>query len=701
MSLREKRTESFTELIDAEQKWILTRREKAGLNPGEPGTDALGLGLSGGGIRSATFNLGLLQALNKNNSLKQVDYLSTVSGGGYIGSSLTWLKSRVETQFPFGTTRKDHSGIGGSVLAWLRAHGSYMTPGEGINVWSLIAAVLTGMVVNLAILLPIFLMVFFLLSREFSQGLTYPAFFPQWLPPDYMGDDGFTLVLYTGFGLLTFFLLQMTLFVLSTQFPRYRDYSRQRKMREFAGVVLMACVIFLVVGTIPIIYDLLVHKVIGWVWIKMSAISLFGVFSIMGGMHGRTGGNETKGIRSFLLSAGLSLLIYGLFLWFYHLTMGQPSVNQAPAIGFESLVVMMIISLILAFTANINQVSMHRFYRNRLMEAYMPFSIKGAAPEGNPPKYYPYATEKEMDCFFLKQIPITDAPYHIVNTNLQTVGSDNPKLNMRGGDNFIFSPKYIGSASTDYVKTEDYMGGTSNLATALAISGAAVDPNCYATRSRPLSFLMSLLNVRLGCWVRNPRHPAMGKSLGHPMWYYYMLREMLGKGLDEKCWQIHLSDGGHFENLGLYELVRRQCRYIIISDAAADADWTFTDLAKVMEMVRVDFGARVNIDIEALKPKGEDRISDAPFVKGTITYNQEKNGETNGVKKADLIYIKTSMIQGLTEDLYSYRRDNPSFPDQSTADQFFDERQFEAYRELGFLIGKNLGKIEDTFNDPA
>jgi len=161
-----------------------------------------------------------------------------------------------------------------------------------------------------------------------------------------------------------------------------------------------------------------------------------------------------------------------------------------------------------------------------------------------------------------------------------------------------------------------------------------------------------------------------------------MFREMFGKGLSETKEYVHLSDGGHFENLGLYELVRRRCRYIIVSDAGNDPDWTFGDLARVIEMVRIDFGAEVNLDTRPLQPKGKTRLADQGFIRGTITY---KDG-----KIADLIYVNTVVIDGLSEDIYSYRRTNPKFPEQTTADQFFDEKQFEAYRELGFQLGFHL-----------
>ncbi len=316
---------------------------------------------------------------------------------------------------------------------------------------------------------------------------------------------------------------------------------------------------------------------------------------------------------------------------------------------------------------------MHRFYRNRLMEAYLSSEVAAVDPQ-------------LADQCKLHEIPQTAAPYHVINTNIQTVDSDSPKLHQRGGDSFFFSPLYSGAECTGYVKTQDYVGGTMNLATAFAISGAAIDPNTYATRSRPLSFLMTLLNVRFGYWIRNPRHPAKFlRSWSRPRWYYYMFAEMLGNGLDEKRWHIHLSDGGHFENLGLYELIRRRCRCIIVCDATADRHWKFADLERAIERARIDFGAKVKVDIAALRPEGEDQISSSAFVAGEITY-------VDGTK-AGLIYVKTAFINDLNADLYAYRRAHPDFPDESTADQFFDEQQFEAYRELGFQVGSRLCEV--------
>jgi hypothetical protein len=153
-------------------------------------------------------------------------------------------------------------------------------------------------------------------------------------------------------------------------------------------------------------------------------------------------------------------------------------------------------------------------------------------------------------------------------------------------------------------------------------------------------------------------------------------------GKNEKNRFIELTDGGHFENLGLYELVRRRLPRIIVCDAAADPEYGFNDLANAIEKVRVDFGASVKIDIKPLIPRKaskdeEIRHAETACVKGAISYADNT--------EADLYYIKTTFYKDLQADLFAYRKFNPAFPDETTADQFFDEKQFEAYRELGYV----------------
>ena len=632
----------------------------------DPVEDLVGLALSGGGIRSATFNLGLLQALQRYGVLKHIDYLSTVSGGGYIGSSLTWLKSRVPKEFPFGTRRKDHSGIGGKVLAWLRAHGSFLVPGEGLGTWSLIAAMLTGTLVNLLFFVPLLLLTLYLLGSTWSSEVDFlPACIRDLFGLN-GGVTGFEVLLLLGSVGLCLFLLSVVAFVLVTCWSFLRRWAQQRWMRKWSGRILGLSVVLVAVGLTPVAHRALAHGLEDWLESGMSAVLSSGIALILGAVRGRKGGSEARGLRSLLLGVGLSLVMYGTFLWGYD-TVDGLSLPRWAWRGMAGC------SIFVALFAHINHISMHRFYRNRLLEAYMPHCVDDELG-------YPHAEQGDADRCFLHSIQPSDAPYHIINTHANMTNSSDAKLRNRGGDSFILSRLYCGAESTGYADTGTYLGEKMNLATACAISGAAVTPNVYATRSRPLSALIALLNLRLGYWIRSPRAK---KSLFHrPLWCVCMLREIFRVGLSEKPNHIHLADGGHLENLGLYELIRRKCRYIIVSDASSDKDYTFFDLMRAIEMVRLDFGAEVIIDTSDLVPsEANGGRSRRAFVRGRVKYQGSR-------EHCDLLFIKTSLVDGLTEDIYGYRRLNPSFPDQTTTDQFFDERQFEAYRELGYQIGK-------------
>ncbi|HEM49149.1 MAG TPA: hypothetical protein ENO27_02955 [Caldithrix sp.] len=241
-----------------------------------------------------------------------------------------------------------------------------------------------------------------------------------------------------------------------------------------------------------------------------------------------------------------------------------------------------------------------------------------------------------------------------------------------------------------------------SLATAFAISGAAVDPNTGVTRSRPLAFIMTLLNVRLGYWLINPKSNIFMKQAAAPLWHIYAFKEMLGWGMNEDNYYVHVSDGGHFENLGLYELIRRKCPYIIVSDAGADPDYTFRDIARVCELVRVDFNAEIEIDVMPLIPDSETGYSSKAFIIGKIRYFNQESKKYD--KTGKLVYINTVVTaKGLPQSIYGYKRDYNDFPDESTANQFFNETQFEAYRELGYRIGESIvknwksGKVEEIF----
>ena len=291
-------------------------------------------------------------------------------------------------------------------------------------------------------------------------------------------------------------------------------------------------------------------------------------------------------------------------------------------------------------------------------------------------------------------------PYHIINTNLVLVNSPNRRRRTRGGDSFILSPLYCGGEATGWCKTKDFMDDGMTLSTAMATSGAAANPNTGVggvgvTRSPLVSALMAFFTIRLGYWAGHPRVSA-GSTPHSPNHFRPGLYDALG-GYHENSPFIHLSDGGHFENLAIYELIRRRVRLIICCDGGADANFKFNDLANAINRAEVDFGARITFReqnaLSSMTPSQpadfprQSLVSERGFLVGDIRY---RNGD-----EGTLILLKTTMIAGLPLAVQRYKATHSEFPDQSTADQFFDEGQFEAYRQLGYHIADCMAKDLD------
>lgn len=262
------------------------------------------------------------------------------------------------------------------------------------------------------------------------------------------------------------------------------------------------------------------------------------------------------------------------------------------------------------------------------------------------------------------------------------------------------------------------------LSTAMAISGAAVNPHAAVagqgpTRNGFVSFLMTFLNLGLGYWVNNPKKQSV---LAEPNYFRPGLQGLLGQGFHEDSTFIQLSDGGHFDNTGLYELIRRKAKTIILSDAGADPECAFGDFANAVEKVRVDFGVNIKFDdketdlAQMMADKAgtgplyeKYRLSKKGFAIGGVEYPCERT-ECKGTSKRSgckgtgefpdceqtgvLYYIKPELTPDLPADLYGYKSANPSYPHQSTTDQFFDETQFEAYRELGYRLTESMYDFE-------
>jgi hypothetical protein len=225
-----------------------------------------------------------------------------------------------------------------------------------------------------------------------------------------------------------------------------------------------------------------------------------------------------------------------------------------------------------------------------------------------------------------------------------------------------------------------YPDGGIHLGTAMAISGAAMSPNSGFYTSTSLAFLLTVFNVRLGWWMGNPRNDTSWQRSGPRIGLVYLLYELFGWTNDRQQ-QVYLSDGGHFDNLGVYELVRRRCSLIIASDAEEDADYSFHGLGGVIRKCFIDFGVRIDVNLDDIRPKLE-RSSGDHFAIGRIHYPEGWSGT--------LLYVKPSLTGDEPADLKEYMARRQAFPNQSTADQFFDESQFESYHRLGLHIAKRV-----------
>ncbi len=646
-----------------------------------------GIAFSGGGIRSASFALGVAKGLEEKNIYNKLDYLSTVSGGGYTGAALTWaaFNQKQNTQHR-------------SIFDYIRQNADYLIPTEKLNSSSLLGVVLRTIFLSLIVYIPL-LVCFFgvLIMCNFYSPLTDVTWLPSAIAKMLHGS-GINLLMIVA----AMFVLAMAILALFYSVVTYlnsylnksfmpKPYKLRIWLQQIVGFLLTVTALILFVASMQSLNAILNNYFNNMGNEGAAIIGLLGgIFSAFRNFQQQLGGKNQDQSRNGAIIAIVAavLMITGLFL---------SSFIVANAIAYLYIndrfwiyLCLFLGAVFLGYFVNLNNVSLHRMYRDRLMEAFMPNSDNqtlnwGPATQANQTK--------------LSEIDVS--PYHIVNTNLVLVDSANAKYRGRGGDNFILSPKICGSDATGHVATTNFAGNSMTLASSMAISGAAVNPHTGAagqgpTRNKLVSFLMALLNVRLGYWAFNPN--KQGKHRKIPNYFFPGCKGLFGIGFSEQRNWIEMTDGGHFENTGVYELIRRRLSLIIMTDGGADPDYHFQDIGNLIEKVRVDFSARVTFreengisELERVVPHNKDEIS-YPLAKSGFAIADIEYSDSDDTlnKKGLLVVLKPTLIENLPQDIYSYKMNNPSFPQQPTSDQFFDEQQFEAYRELGRKIVSHL-----------
>ena len=421
--------------------------------------------------------------------------------------------------------------------------------------------------------------------------------------------------------------------------------------------------------------SLLVRAAAGGAWIVSTISGVLIGRSKMTRLADNTSVRDVAGRAApFIFAVGLLLLLSCLVYYVIHADAlwnnGQDAIWVPVGLFFSTGVV----ACILSSRVDVNEFSMHAMYRNRLIRCYL-----GASNEER--VQHPFTGFDRNDDIQMVDLQGTrgySGPYPIVNTTLNLVHGKDLALQERKAASFVFTPLYAGYDDV-YRRT----GEEFSLGTAVAISGAAASPNMGYHSSAALAFLMTVFNVRLGWWYRNPKRGGSVGSRGPRLGLFYLLRELSGSTNDESNY-VYLSDGGHFENLGLYELVRRRCKCIVVCDAGEDREASFGDLGGAIEKCRVDLGVEINIEMDDLRIDPATGKSKSHCAIGRIAYpNNDGNKGLPRSGEGILVYLKATLTGREPVDVSAYKRHHPDFPHESTVDQWFSESQFESYRKLG------------------
>jgi hypothetical protein len=359
-----------------------------------------------------------------------------------------------------------------------------------------------------------------------------------------------------------------------------------------------------------------------------------------------------------------------------------------------------VICALFAWRVDINEFSLHAFYRNRLTRCYL-----GASRTQRHPNPFTGFDDNDADIAVCDLSPEKNykGPFPIFCTALNLTFGQELAWQERKAASFVFTPLYSGydipwTAAkgkaklrfNGFVRTQHYAYPETgvHINTAAAISGAALSPNMGYHSNSATAFLMTVFSVRLGWWLSNPRTlDEDGTKLGysyHPspsptFSLMALASELLGR-TDDTSPYVYLSDGGHFDNMGLYELVRRHCRFIVICDSEDDGNLKFSGIGMAIRKCRIDFGAEIDLDLRPLQRAKDSEYSVAHCVVGTIRYPE--NPDNPGT----VVYIKSSLTGDEPADVLNYKKEDSCFPHDSTTNQWFTESQFESYRRLGHHV---------------
>jgi Patatin-like phospholipase len=705
------------------------------LGPDDDAT-VVGLALSGGGIRSAAFCLGALQALNEANVLKRIDYLSTVSGGGYIGCSLSAGLEATKGEFPFESRVVEDETPS---LQHLRDYSNYLFPNGAVDVLHNASIYVRGVVANFVLIMP------FLLIAAAVTILLNPTITDLGLP-NLLGLRVLNIFEFDNFVVTTYLSLLLLVFGVAWGLLRSLAVSQNSSevpggLTTFVGWAVLVVLFSAFCELQPFVlaamfkadlsgFSAASFKLINKISLALSPIAA--VIAFLGSKLGEFVKSAKESSRTRAQIAGyaakaaiyFAAIVIPFLLWVVYLNLSYLGIcinsqegnceppHQLPLIAsrlfadpHNKLYLLVIVGylliaasfLVLTLFLRPNANSLHPLYRDRLGKAFL-FEPQPTLQQN---------AELAPSRLHLSQLSGMCGPYHLINTALNIQNSKTANKRGRNADFFLLSQNFIGSETTGYVLTKDVEKITPalNLATAMAVSGAAASSNMGAQSIKPLTPTLAIMNIRLGFWLRNPLWVAKG-GLRNIWANFYFLLELLGL-LNERRKSVYLTDGGHIENLGVYELLKRRCRVIIAVDAEADPEMAFGSFNTLVRYARIDLGLEIDLPWQqttnATRATSDaiDEHGDCPKLKGPHCAIGEIAYPCG--RKGVLIYIKSSLTGDENDYVFHYRKRYSAFPHETTLDQMFSEEQFEAYRALGYHAAYGLFDRRDAFAhlDPA
>jgi hypothetical protein len=412
------------------------------------------------------------------------------------------------------------------------------------------------------------------------------------------------------------------------------------------------------------------------------------LLSSLAGLAARSGGVEGRPspTRRAVQQVALPITIVGLLAsvaWFNDWALRgftPPSAGGDPAGLVDVLLfggLLLALGLATSRFVPVNRFSLHGMYRQRLVRTFLGASHWGRQPNA----FTGFDPTDDMRVHELRDV----RPLPVINATLNNVSSTGLGRHERRAYAFTFTPLHVGSPEVGYRPAGRYGsdGGSDSsglsLGTALAVSGAAASPAMGMYSSTARAFLLTLANARLGLWFGNPRDGETWRRSDPTLGVGPLVRELLGLTTDTNPY-VYLSDGGHFENLGLWSMVARRCGVIVVSDAGCDPDYTFGDLSNAVRRIRIDLG--VPIEFPSLDFTRAGQGAGNPHAAlGTIRYSA-----VDGPAAPDglLLYVKATLSGDEPVDVRNFARTHPAFPHDPTGNQFFDEDRFESYRALGY-----------------